>query len=385
MKYIKLGTFDKKLLIPIIGGICRLIFTFFYKKNPKYPILSQNPFITSIYSSIGMILTFIPYLIFKYRSKSSYIISNGSENQSKLNLKLFNKPIIENIRKKKYKFFIFQEIFDFLQTVFSTFFCMNITYNFWTFDIIFISLFSYLILKTKLYRHQYISMIIIIILGFLLNVLENFKQTNTENKLDFLEIMMTILTEIFLSMFLVVAKYNMEKNFSSPYEICIWIGLIGLILYAIIIIIINILGVEIAGIKHPDNFYSLFNNYDIYDFLLCLSFLIGQAIYNIVILLTCDYFTPIHIFIIAIFKEIYNSYSFDQNIALNFLTLFILVIITFMFSVFIEIIELNIFQISYNTKRNIEFRSFEDSIKALSNFTPPGDDISVDEDEVSNK
>ena len=385
MKYIKLGTFDKKLLIPIIGGICRLIFTFFYKKNPKYPILSQNPFITSIYSSIGMILTFIPYLIFKYRSKSSYIISNGSENQSKLNLKLFNKPIIENIRKKKYKFFIFQEIFDFLQTVFSTFFCMNITYNFWTFDIIFISLFSYLILKTKLYRHQYISMIIIIILGFLLNVLENFKQTNTENKLDFLEIMMTILTEIFLSMFLVVAKYNMEKNFSSPYEICIWIGLIGLILYAIIIIIINILGVEIAGIKHPDNFYSLFNNYDIYDFLLCLSFLIGQAIYNIVILLTCDYFTPIHIFIIKIFKEIYNSYSFDQNIALNFLTLFILVIITFMFSVFIEIIELNIFQISYNTKRNIEFRSFEDSIKALSNFTPPGDDISVDEDEVSNK
>ena len=385
MKYIKLGTFDKKLLIPIIGGICRLIFTFFYKKNPKYPILSQNPFLTSIYSSIGMILAFIPYLIFKYRSKSSYIISNGSENQSKLNLKLFNKPIIENIRKKKYKFFIFQEIFDFLQTVFSTFFCMNITYNFWTFDIIFISLFSYLILKTKLYRHQYISMIIIIILGFLLNVLERFKQTNTENKLDFLEIMMTILTEIFLSMFLVVAKYNMEKNFSSPYEICIWIGLIGLILYAIIIIIINILGVEIAGIKHPDNFYSLFNNYDIYDFFFFLSFLIGQAIYNIVILLTCDYFTPIHIFIIAIFKEIYNSYSFDQNIALNFLTLFILVIITFMFSVFIEIIELNIFQISYNTKRNIEFRSFEDSIKALSNFTPPGDDISVDEDEVSNK
>ena len=385
MKCIKLGTFDKKLLIPIIGGICRLIFTFFYKKNPKYPILSQNPFITSIYSSIGMILAFIPYLIVKYRSKSSKINSVVSQKQPSFYFKPINKPIIENIRKKKYKFFIFQEIFDFLQTVFYTFFCMNITYNFWTFDIIFISLFSYLILKTKLYRHQYISMIIIIILGFLLNVLEHLKQTNTENKLDFLEIMMTILTEIFLSMFLVVAKYNMEKNFSSPYEICIWVGLMGLILYVIIIIIINILGVEIAGIKHPDNFYSLFNNYDIYDFLLCLSYLIGQAIYNIVILLTCDYFTPIHIFIILIFKEVYNSSSFDQNIVLNLLTFFILVIMTFMFFVFIEIIELNMFQISFNTKKNIEFRSFDDSIRALSNLTPPEDDISVDEYEESNK
>ena len=73
MKFIKCGKFDKKFLIPIVGGIIRLIIKFFEKNNPKYEILLQNPFLISIYTTIGMILAFIPYLILKYKSKSSNI------------------------------------------------------------------------------------------------------------------------------------------------------------------------------------------------------------------------------------------------------------------------------------------------------------------------
>ena len=43
-------------------------------------------------------------------------------------------------------------------------------------------------LKTKLYRHQYISMIIIIILGFELNITEVYKD-DTENTSGALEIL----------------------------------------------------------------------------------------------------------------------------------------------------------------------------------------------------
>ena len=383
MKFIKFGKFDKKLIIPIIGGICRLTFNFFYKKNPKYGILSQNPFIASIYSSIGMILAFIPYLILKHRSESPQFNSIEFSNTSKLNLTLIHIPINKKINRNRYIFIIFQAIFDFLQTVFYMFFCMNNIYNFWTFDIIFISIFSCLLLKTKLYRHQYISMIIILILGFILNILEHLKQNNTDNTIGFLEIFMIILCEIFLSMIMVIAKYNMEKTFCSPYEICIWVGSIGLISYIIFLLIINLLGLEIAGIKHPDNFFNLFNHYDIYDFLLCLSYLVGQAIYNIVLLVTCNYFTPSHILIIAIFKEIYNSLSFEENIGLNLLTFSILILIAFMFLAFIEVIELNICNISFNTKNNIQLRSLSEYIEENSNIINPNDETSNTEDELS--
>ena len=377
MKFIKFGKFDKKFLIPIVGGIIQLIFKYFEKNNPKYEILLQNPFLLSIYSSMGMVLAFIPYLILKYKSKSSNNISDDEpQDQSNLNLVHINQSIFEKIKNSKYKYILFQEIFDFLQTISIYFFCMDIFYNFWTFDIIFISLFSYLILKIKFYRHQYISMIIITILGILLNVLEYFKRG--EKDFDFLGIFMSFLCEIFLSILIVIAKYNMEKKYFSPYEISLWIGLIGVILYIIVLLIINKLKLEIAGIKHPDNIYELFNNYDIYDFILCLTLLIRSSIYNIVLLLTCNYFTPIHTLILTILNEIYYNLNIKENITLNILSFFILILIAFIFLIFIEIIELNICNISDNTKDNIQSRAFNDSLIALVDFTEPNDDISVD-------
>ena len=377
MKFIKFGKFDKKFLIPIVGGIIILIFKYFEKNNPKYEILLQNPFLISIYSSMGMVLAFIPYLILKYKSKSSNNISDDEpQDQSNLNLVHINQSIFEKIKNSKYKYILFQEIFDFLQAIFASFFCMNVIYNFWTFDIIFISLFSYLILKIKLYRHQYISMIIITILGILLNVLEYFK--SGENEFDYLGIFMSFLCEILSSICIVIAKYNMEKKYFSPYEISLWIGSIGVILYIIVLLIINKLKLEIAGIQYPDNIYELFNNYDIYDFILCLTLLIVNGIYNIVLLLTCNYFTPIHTLILTILNQIYYNLNIKENITLNILSFFILILIAFIFLIFIEIIELNICNISDNTKDNIQSRAFNDSLIALIDFTEPNDDISAD-------
>ena len=91
-------------------------------------------------------------------------------------------------------------------------------------------------LKTKLYKHQYISVIVIISLGFGLNVIEYFK-LNEKKKIELLEITMKLLSEICLSLSMVIAKYNMEKTYSIPYEICLWDGLIALILNIIILII----------------------------------------------------------------------------------------------------------------------------------------------------
>ena len=225
---------------------------------------------------------------------------------------------------------------------------------------LFISLFSYWILKTKFFKHQYLSIIIIIILGLVLNILTYFK-SDTNNKIDPVAILMKFLSEIFLSLTMVISKYNMQKNYCSPYEICIWEGLIELILYIIFLLIINKLELTIADVKYPDNFWDLINNYDIYDFLLCLLVVIVNAIYYLCLFLTCNYFTPCHILVVLIIHEFYFYLKINENWEYNIFGFLTLLLILFMFLIFIEIIEINIFNISYNTKKNIELRSRNES------------------------
>jgi len=364
MKCINFGDVNKRLLIPIFGGIIRLIYIFLIHRNPKYEIATKNPFILNIYTSVGMIFSFIPYLILKYRSKTKSISSNASQIQSKLNIEFIHSDLYEEIeidQSKKYKLIICSSIFDFLQVLLLTIFCIYCNYNLWIFDILFMSLFSNLILKTKLYKHQYFSMIIIIILGFILNIIKYFNLGDTNNKVDPFELSMKLLSEICLSLSMVIVKYNMEKTYCSPYEICIWEGLIGLILNIIILVIVNQLRVTISGVEYPNNFYELFDNYDINDLIICFVELIMNAIYNIVIFVTCDFFTPFHILITSIIKEFYSYLQTDGNLVLNILGICILIFIAFMFLVFVEIIELNFWNISYNTKKNIELRSLTDS------------------------
>ena len=351
MAFIKLGKINKKFLIPVIGGVILLVYRFLIIKYPKYEILTKNPFIYNIYISLGMILAFIPYLILKHRSKSPPISETTSE--SKLNSELTHNEKSFNNNFFKFKLILLSTLFDFLQSLLNILFGSQCIYNLWIFDIILLSLFSYSLLKTKLFRHQYFSMIIIITLGFLLNIIEYYKLAG-EKKFVFLIIFMKFLCEICLSLVIVIIKYNMVKTYCTPYEICFYEGSLELILNIIVLIIINKLGVEIAGVKYPDNFYELFDNYDIYDFILCLIITLIFFIFNIVILLTCDYFTPVHILITSIIRECYNYLQFGENIKLNMLGFLILLIIAFMFLVFIEIIEINICNISYNTKHNIE-------------------------------
>ena len=160
---------------------------------------------------------------------------------------------------------------------------------------------------------------------------------------------------------MVISKYNMKKNYCSPYEICIWEGVIDVILYIISLVIINLIGPTISDIKYPDNFFDYFENYNTYDFILCVIVIIFNFIYNISLLLSCDFFTPFHILVIRIIDEYYTYLQFNDDWTLNILGIIILILITFMFLIFAEIIEVNIFNISYNTKRNIDLRSKTDS------------------------
>ena len=69
MKYISWGKVDKKLLIPVIGGIVTLLLTTLISKNVKYNVIRKNPLILSIYVSIGMTLSFNHTLLLNIEQK----------------------------------------------------------------------------------------------------------------------------------------------------------------------------------------------------------------------------------------------------------------------------------------------------------------------------
>ena len=55
MPLISLGKLDKKIIIPIIGGIAKLVYRFLYDLNEKGKNLNENPLIRGIYAAFGMV------------------------------------------------------------------------------------------------------------------------------------------------------------------------------------------------------------------------------------------------------------------------------------------------------------------------------------------
>ena len=362
MKCISFGKIDKKLLIPVVGGLTTLIYKYIVKNNPKYKILTQNPFLVSIYVAFGMILAIIPHLILKNRSKKDSNNQRKLIEHSKLNIELIvdDYDIFDRTKFAKFRFIFYSTVFDFAQSLLYSLFALNNSFNLWNFDILLFSLFSYLMLKTKLYRHQYISMIIIIILGFGLNITEAYKD-DTENTSSAFEITMIFISEMCYSLSIVIIKYNMEKNYCGPYEVCIWEGAIGFIINLICLIAFNLSTLTIDGIKYPDNIIEYVENFNYNDFIVCFTITIAHFFVNTSLLLTCHYFTPTHTLIIFIIKDCHLYLRSSENVFLNISGFLILILIALSFLIFIEIIEINICNISYNTKKNIEIRSRKES------------------------
>ena len=131
MKCINFGKFDKKLLIPVIGGLITLIYKYIVKNNPKFKMLAQNPFLVNIYVAFGMILAIIPYLIFKHRTKNVSNSSNILRNESKLSIKLrvVDRDIFNKKKFAKIRFIFYSTVFDFAQSLLYSLFALNNSFN----------------------------------------------------------------------------------------------------------------------------------------------------------------------------------------------------------------------------------------------------------------
>ena len=125
--------------------------------------------------------------------------------------------------------------------------------NTWITYILFTSIFYYLIFKAKLFKHHYLSIIIILLAGLIIDIFQNNFKNDLES--DVKGFIFSIIRVILLSFNYVIIKYTMEIKFASPYEIGVYIGLINLILF----IIFAILDHYFIGLNNYFNFFNNFN------------------------------------------------------------------------------------------------------------------------------
>ena len=137
-----------------------------------------------------MSLAFIPYIyILKYSKIKKEENLNGRNSYVD---NLFNKySPIEN--RQKYLLLFLCAFLDFLQKSLTFLFSYSIKNNLWIFNIIFLNIFTYVLTKNPIYKHQYFSSIIMILFGIILNVVNLYKMKLEDVPILFLSLFIEII------------------------------------------------------------------------------------------------------------------------------------------------------------------------------------------------
>ena len=343
--YIRLGNVDKRIIYVIIGAISKfvtsLIFKYFDENSSEYPL------IYAINAACGMSLSIFPFIYIQIISRRL----KKKEKEALTEKLIFNDSYEEHYTKmrcKKYFLILLSSIFDYGQKFLTFEFSPNIKENFWVFDILFVNIFSIFILKTKLYRFQYLSLSIIVVLGIILNFLYLYD-------LEERYILLIILSiEVMYSLKNVINKYSMEFNFCSPYEIGFYEGFFSLIVSTLLLYFTQL-----------DKFNEYYQNLNTREIIIFIATMICRWFFNIFGLITVKVYTPSHIVLILIFGEI--AFAFFGNYSWKiYPSIAILIIILFMLLVFTEIIELHFCGLQYDTKKNISDRALSQEMDEVS-------------------
>ena len=381
---ISFGKCNKKYFLIILGiiGLIISIIVIFYifeytkisSENDKVKKEKENVlnFISYLFFiNLGESLMIIPSLILKKNmsSKKSADMSRKSSEDS-IERYIFNKKSINFAKKEKIYFFLFgllKLFVDIIQCLYS-----YIIENYFIlfsdssrFELLFLYIISKYIYHFNSYKHQYISIIILTVLGILEFIIHYYDDTIYNIIAIFL---IDILYSFLKSLFTVYIKGLMEFKYISPYKACFMFGIYNFFIIIIAFIIATFCpcgNSSICKVVYNDKRYfahilAIFN----ITGLLLFVMLLLKAIITILNYITINYFSVFHSFLLIYFIKIFNIIGLRNKDSENYFKLYMyifsFIIGLFFVLLFLEIIELNIFKISYNSKKNIEERAILD-------------------------
>ena len=371
---IKCKAIKENSLYPFISFIFVLI-SIHISLNSKF---NEHNVLQNILSSIGSMLSFIPFLIYLkksrnsiYQLKTSHKTIKSSSNTKSLQIKYEYNDNYEEVSYINFINFFYLSILDYLQTlslfIFGHFFSSNINAFFWSVDIMFLYIFSKYFLKISIHRHHIISLIIFALFDIYLSYVIIFGPD-----FNYWQIVHIIINNILFSLKVVYAKKLMYYNFISHYKLCLIIGGITFI-YGIITLLIETIIDENLNISEKyrefiDNFLDyckkIINDETLIilkEIIFIIVYIISSGLSNIFLYLTLSDLSPFHVLLTKILLCIeYNITKVIMElkiISIINICIYILSVLVLFF--FLEIIQLNFCNLNINTKDQIQERSLD--------------------------
>ena len=322
-------------------------------KSSYYPIIF--PGIAQIVMSLGSVLSFILIIIYKIRNKRK---------NNTINMLLVRKDTTnERSWKKKILWLLLVPLFNSIFIFIDGFIANNgVSFlNIYAFYFIYLSLFSNLLLKIKLYKHHYVCIIIIIILDLVNNMIYKVSiiQPFPASKFSYLPIIFSLL---FYCLLLVYYKYLMITKYITTYEILFFEGSFSFVLLTITFIIL-------LKIEYAPYFWAYYENIDRKEIIVLIIIAFIGFIFGLLKLIIIDIYSPFHILLTDLIPRNLSTIFLPTDTVTYITTITFTVIYVFILSIFVEFIELNFLGLSTMTKRNIENRarleSMEDDINDM--------------------
>jgi hypothetical protein len=263
--------------------------------------------------------------------------------------------------KKKLLWILLVSIIDYTAYIFSSKFWLpneNYVDTLQT-NMIFMSIFSFLILKLKLHKHHYLCIIVIIIRSIAYALIFNVLYRDDIGKnIDYKPYLVSFITEIGFSLTYVMYKYYMLIKYMHPFEIMFFEGVFELFFSIITLIISTSLG----KLDKISDFLKDFKGLEVF---ILISWIIVNFIYHAILFKVIDIFSPFYIHISILISEFISFFcNIFDNLKIGKIIFYVIsfVVCPFMILVFLEIIELNFCGLSEMTKKNIELRAQLDSV-----------------------
>ena len=368
------GYINKYILFAFIAGLSKCFVSIMVFKFDKFANYNKHPLIIGFNAGIGMSLSIIPLIIVKTKSRRDKTNDKSKENQQ-LSLKgtrisLGDVNYIEKYDKKKlriqkYLILLACAFLDFAQKFLSFFLKKLIINNIWMFNIIFISLFDYLIMKAKLYRHQYISCIIIVLIGIAATVVGLLG----DNERITVKLFLCIGIEIMYSLAIVLAKFLMDHRACSPFDVTFYEGIFALIVNSILLAIFTNIPItdedgkldkilkltEYNGKIYIDHFIAAFKDMQVVEVFFFILSAFGRLISNLFGHIIVKHYTSSHIILVLILGEIGLAFK-EKHEWKEIVQFSLFVFALFILLIFTEIIEINACDLEKNTRNNIQLR-----------------------------
>ena len=327
----------------------------------------MKPFLTHVF----MCLAYIPEIIIKRN-----ISSEGGNSSRKI------------YKTNKVQFFIISTFTSFLVLINGSFLILSERFNkergtkimlsnFYFFGFIVIVLISIFIFKSSFYKHQFLSILMIILFGVIRYILKYFINEGINKKGPIYEItdfILQMITYTLLALYLIFCKIIIEKYYISGYKCSYVIGLINIPLTLIFYFIMSyipcneqlVCAIQYKKKYYLDNIFDFFNTVKNFsNFLIILIYHGINGINFILFNMIIEEDTICHMFLPYQIKNYFKTIrEFGWDIIkdpMGLLVLISFILETIVSLVFLEIIELKFWGLNRDTKFNIQQRATLDS------------------------